>query len=63
MWEELGEGGVIPRDDFQALFVLRPFVEPLDHVFARLEKLEVVSSLASEPVSRPVAPWLGERGE
>jgi adenylosuccinate lyase len=40
MWEEIEHRGVISRDDFWALFVLRPFVEPLDHVFARLEKLE-----------------------
>jgi adenylosuccinate lyase len=58
VWEEVEGLGVISRDDFWALFTLRPFVEPLDHVFARLEKLEVSSDLPSEPESRPVAPWL-----
>jgi adenylosuccinate lyase len=58
MWEEAEGLGVISREDFWALFTLRPFVEPLDHVFARLEKLEISSSLPSEPESRPVAPWL-----
>jgi adenylosuccinate lyase len=57
MWEEIEGANVISRDDFWALFVLRPFVEPLDPVFARLQKLEVASAV-SEPDVTPVAPWL-----
>jgi adenylosuccinate lyase len=41
MWEEIAGGSPISRDEFWALFQLRPFVEHLDAVFARLEKLEV----------------------
>jgi adenylosuccinate lyase len=41
MWQEIEGTGVISRDEFWALFVLQPFVEGLDPVFARLEKLEV----------------------
>jgi adenylosuccinate lyase len=64
MWEEIEGAGVISKDDFWALFVLRPFVEGLDPVFARLQKLEVGSALPSEPESMPVAPWLRkEEGE
>jgi adenylosuccinate lyase len=58
MWEEIEQLAVISREDFWALFVLRPFVEPLDHVFARVEKLDVSSSLPSSPEVAPVAPWL-----
>jgi adenylosuccinate lyase len=60
MWEEIEGTGVISREEFWALFTLRPFVEPLDPVFARLEKLEVTSALPSEPEAMPVAPWLSE---
>jgi adenylosuccinate lyase len=58
MWQELDGLGVISRDDFWALFVLRPFIEPLDPVFARLQKLEVASTVPSEPDAMPLAPWL-----
>jgi adenylosuccinate lyase len=57
MWEEIESSGVISRDDFWPLFSLRPFIEPLDVVFARLEKLEVAPGHESEPAVRPVAPW------
>lgn len=42
MWDEIGDASPISRDEFWALFHLRPFVEHLDAVFARLEKLEVL---------------------
>jgi adenylosuccinate lyase len=57
MWAEIQGSGVISRDDFWALFTLKPFVEPLDPVFARLEKLQVASERPSEPEARPVPPW------
>jgi len=57
MWDEIGAVGVIPHEDFLALFSLRPFVEPLDIVFTRLEKLETRSALPSEPDVRPAPPW------
>jgi adenylosuccinate lyase len=41
MWSELELTGVMTKDDFWGLFALGPFVEHLDGVFARLEKLEV----------------------
>jgi adenylosuccinate lyase len=40
-WAEVEPTGAMPRDDFWALFRLGPFVEHLDGVFARLEKLDV----------------------
>jgi adenylosuccinate lyase len=58
MWQEIEGTGVISRDEFWGLFVLRPFVEGLDPVFARLQKLEVASARPSEPETMPVAPWL-----
>jgi adenylosuccinate lyase len=58
MWEEIAGAGVLSKDEFWGLFTLRPYVEPLDHVFARLEKLEISSELPSEPQRRPRAPWL-----
>jgi adenylosuccinate lyase len=58
MWQEVEDRGVMSRDEFWALFVLRPFIEPLDTVFARLEKLEVGSTLRSEPEVAPAPPWL-----
>jgi len=63
MWEEIRESGVISREEFWALFVLRPFVEPLDPVFARLEKLEVASDLPSEPATPPTPSWPAGTGE
>jgi adenylosuccinate lyase len=57
MWEEIEGLGVISRDEFWALFVLRPFVEPLDAVFARLQKLEVSSASPDEPEVMPAPPW------
>jgi hypothetical protein len=42
------------KDEFWALFVLRPFVERLARVFDRLEKLEVEGA---EPVERRSPPW------
>jgi adenylosuccinate lyase len=62
MWEEIEGTRLISKDDFGALFTLRRFVEPLDHVFARLEKLEISSDLPSEPETRPVAPWIEATG-
>jgi adenylosuccinate lyase len=41
VWAEVEPTGVMTRDEFWGLFVLGPFVEHLDEVFARLEKLEV----------------------
>jgi adenylosuccinate lyase len=58
MWQELDRLGVISRDAFWALFVLRPFIEPLDPMFARLQKLEVASAAPSEPDVTPLAPWM-----
>jgi adenylosuccinate lyase len=55
MWEEIESFGVMSKDGFWALFVLRPFYESLDGVFARLEKLHV-----AEPVPSPAGPHQGE---
>ena len=44
MWSEVEPTGVMTKDDLWGLFVLGPFVEHLDDVFARLEKLEVEGS-------------------
>ena len=41
MWECVEPLGVMSKDEFWALFVLGPFVQNLDGVFARLQKLEV----------------------
>ena len=41
VWEEIEPTGVLSRDQVWALFRVEPFVEHLDGVFARLEKLEV----------------------
>ena len=41
VWERAESLGVMSKDEFWALFVLGPFVQNLDGVFARLEKLEV----------------------
>ncbi len=41
VWEEVEPTGVMSKEDLWGLFVLGPFVEHLDDVFARLEKLEV----------------------
>jgi adenylosuccinate lyase len=60
MWEEIESTGVISRDEFWALFSLRPFIEPLDVVFARLEKLEIAPGFGSEPAARPSPPWMEE---
>jgi adenylosuccinate lyase len=51
MWEEIEPTGILPREEFWALFVLRPFHEKLDGVFARLEKLHL-----AEPASSPAGP-------
>jgi hypothetical protein len=45
------------KDEFWVLFALGPFVQHLDGVFARLEKLDV----SMEPAPSPVAPV--EHGE
>jgi adenylosuccinate lyase len=55
MWEEIETSAVMSKEDFWALFVLRPFHENLDGVFARLEKLP-----AAEPVPSPAGPHQGE---
>jgi adenylosuccinate lyase len=39
-WSEVEPTGIISKEDFWALFALEPFVEHLDGVFVRLEKLE-----------------------
>jgi adenylosuccinate lyase len=57
VWEEIEGQGVITRDEFQDLFVLRPFVEHLGRVFDRLEKLEVAGEVA---VERMPPPWAAE---
>ena len=41
VWAEIEGRGRVGREEFDALFELRPFVERLDGVFARLEKLDV----------------------
>jgi adenylosuccinate lyase len=41
VWAEVEATGAMNRDEFWDLFVLRPFVQHLDEVFARLQKLEV----------------------
>jgi adenylosuccinate lyase len=41
VWEEIEPTGVLSKDQVWALFRVEPFVEHLDVVFARLEKLEV----------------------
>ena len=41
IWTDVEPTGVMTKDEFWELFALRPFVEHLDDVFARLEKLEV----------------------
>jgi adenylosuccinate lyase len=41
MWSEVEPLGIMTKAEFWGLFVLGPFVEHLDGVFARLEKLEV----------------------
>jgi adenylosuccinate lyase len=41
MWEEIEGAGVIGRDDFWALFAVRPYLAQLDPLFDRLEKLSV----------------------
>jgi adenylosuccinate lyase len=46
-WAEVEPTGAVSRDDFWALFRLGPFVEHLDGVFARLEKLEVSEAAPS----------------
>jgi adenylosuccinate lyase len=56
MWEEIEPLGIVTREEFWALFVLRPFVEHLGRVFDRLEKLEVAGA---SPVERRRPPWLG----
>lgn len=60
MWEEIAPSGVVSKEDFWALFTLRPFHQNLEGVFARLEKLPV-----SEPVPSPAGPRAegSERGE
>jgi adenylosuccinate lyase len=55
MWEEIQPLGVMSRDEFWALFVLRPFVEHLGRVFDRLEKLDVAGA---PPVERRTPPWV-----
>ncbi len=40
-WAEVEPTGAMSKDEFGSLFRLGPFVEHLDGVFARLEKLEV----------------------
>jgi adenylosuccinate lyase len=58
MWEEIEPLGVISRDEFWALFVLRPFIEHLGRVFDRLEKLEVAGA---PPVERRQPAWVTGR--
>jgi adenylosuccinate lyase len=41
VWAEIEDRGLVTKEDFWSLFVLRPFVQHLDGVFARLEKLDV----------------------
>jgi adenylosuccinate lyase len=55
MWEEIEPSGIMSKDGFWALFVLRPFHENLDGVFARLEKLHV-----AEPAPSPAGQHQGE---
>ncbi len=58
MWEEIQPLRIISREEFWALFVLRPFVEHLGRVFDRLEKLEVAGT---PPVERADPPWTQSR--
>ena len=41
VWAEIEDRGLVGQEEFDALFALRPFVERLEGVFARLEKLDV----------------------
>jgi adenylosuccinate lyase len=41
-WSEIEPIGNMPKEDYMALFDLGPFVQHLDGVFVRLEKLETV---------------------
>jgi adenylosuccinate lyase len=50
MWEEIESSGSIPRQEFWDLFALGPFVEHLEGVFARLQKLEIAAT--PSPVGR-----------
>ncbi len=45
VWAEIEDRGLVGREEFEALFALRPFVERLDGVFARLEKLDVADAV------------------
>jgi adenylosuccinate lyase len=58
MWEEIESLGVVPREEFWGLFVLRPFVEHLGRVFDRLEKLEVAGA---SPLERRQPPWVSDQ--
>ena len=55
MWEEIEASAIMSKEAFWALFVLRPFHENLDGVFARLEKLPV-----TEPAHSPAGPQQGD---
>jgi adenylosuccinate lyase len=58
MWEEIEATGAISKDDFWALFVLKPFVQHLSQVFDRLEKLQVAGG--GPEAARLKPPWLTE---
>ncbi len=49
VWAEIEDRGLVGREEFDALFALRPFVERLDGVFARLEKLDVTDVTVGAP--------------
>ena len=61
MWEEVKSMEILSKDDFWALFVLRPFVEHMNQVFDRLEKLEVASDASGHAeLKRMRPPWEAE---
>jgi adenylosuccinate lyase len=50
VWTEIEGRSLLGKEEFWALFVLRPFVQHLDGVFARLEKLDVNTEPAPSPI-------------
>ena len=57
VWERIEPLGLMTKEEWWALFVLRPFHEKLDAVFGRLEKLEVAEPAPSAP--SPAGPHQG----
>ncbi len=49
LWARIESLGLMTRDEWWSLFVLRPFHEKLEPMFARLEKLDVSEPVPSSP--------------